>query len=287
MRFVHQRAEPLGGIAAAVERRELLREPAHARVLVNRMRRRDAHRVHPSRIDTRHLIAHALILIEKLAAGEAFGDASRQRREFCRGHVRQVIEAATRQLFEDPMAHERGRPDSAVFGAADRMPDTGIDAPERKTGRQLQNTAHFRRLTEQRQQVAGFAERRRHLVHHAARGTGDQVLDLLTQERELPGLERNVVRGTDGCHGRDFERRGRRDALAFRNRRRDEHARAARKHDLELAREDEERARHVRRPALRGIPREQRARGTVIEGHECGKRQVRDPFTADDGDGQI
>ena len=60
-------------------------------------------------------------------------------------------------------------------------------------------------LAQKRQQMIAFTEDARHLVHHAARRTDDEVLDLLTEQRFVMWFDTDVERCGDCFHHSDFE----------------------------------------------------------------------------------
>src|SRR5688572_10024956 len=101
MRFVHQRTEAFCGGCQAVrslcpcttDAREPLVKLSCASVLVNRMRSGHTHRIYPVRIDCGDAINGTAITAEEIAPPEALRNLMRQRREFSRCHVCEIVEA--------------------------------------------------------------------------------------------------------------------------------------------------------------------------------------------------
>jgi hypothetical protein len=92
-------------------------------------------------------------------------------------------------IGQDAISHERAHTHRAVVRAGDGVANPRVDAPERQAVRQRHAALQLRRLAEERHEAPGLAARRRHLVHHAARGADDEVLDLLAQDRAIARID--------------------------------------------------------------------------------------------------
>ena len=111
-----------------------------------------------------------------------------------------------RQVREDPITHERAHAYSAVVSAGHGMADTRIDAPDGELRRQRDGALEFGGLAEKRHQAVLCAADARHLVHHAARCTHDQVLDLLTPNGAHAWRHVQMPRRQHRFHRRGLER---------------------------------------------------------------------------------
>mmetsp|Transcript_56654 Transcript_56654/g.155762 ORF Transcript_56654/g.155762 Transcript_56654/m.155762 type:complete len:330 (+) Transcript_56654:888-1877(+) len=173
-------------------------------------------------------------------------------------------------------AHERAHAHRAVVGARDGVADARIDSPHRERRGDIDVGQRLGRLAQQGEQLVPFAEQRRHLVHHAARGTHDAVLDHLGEKAELTPLDRAVaadsrrhllvVGGEQGHHRRHLDARRRRDAFALGHVRAEEHRQpvAAKVYAL-LPREHQQAARDVRGPGGRRVGGEKLPRLLVLD----------------------
>jgi hypothetical protein len=162
------------------------------------------------------------------------------------------------QSSEDSVAHERADAHRSVIGASHRVTDPRVDSPHAELLRNSYTALKLRGLTQKRHQTVGLAADRRHLIHHAARCTHDQVFDLLAAHRARARIDRQLPRSNHCFHGCRFNRRRRADALAFGNVRLDEDRRATGELHAVLTREHVKHARDVAGPVIGSVSGEPR-----------------------------
>jgi hypothetical protein len=122
----------------------------------------------------------------------------------------------------------------------------------------------LRRLTEESKQPVALSARSGHLIHHAAWRADDDILDGLTEQRELARLECYADHAADRGHRRDLERCRRAHSLAEGNARIDEKPQTTWS-DGPLTPQQRNRAESVRGPSTSGIIPEQPSGVDILE----------------------
>jgi hypothetical protein len=87
--------------------------------------------------------------------------------------------------------------------------DARVDPPHGEWSRKRDRPDDLGRAAEEQQQVPALAVRGRHLIHRAARGTGEQLLGLLADQGEPPRIRGVAKTGRDRLqHGHSDRGRG-------------------------------------------------------------------------------
>ena len=166
------------------------------------------------------------------------------------------------------------------------MAHARVQAPDRDLVGDGDRVLKLGRLAQQRQQAVGLAADGRHLIHHAARRAGHQVLHLLAQQRHLPRLDFDSERDGHRLHHRHFERRRGTHALALGHIGRNEDARAFGEPRAALAHQRQECAGGVRRPVLGRVACKVSPRAVVVERFQLRQRHLESPWTLEADDAQ-
>src|SRR5690242_11878651 len=256
-------------------------KPLYSMMLVDRMRRRLPNGVVARGIDPRDRVRDAGEASEKERAVYDLRDGVLKRRLPLRWrHVGEVaaplrvinVDAALRarshgeprRIGDDAITHERTHAHGTVIRSSHFVSDAGIDAPHLELRREYDGRLQLRGLAEQREQAIPLAAGRGHLIHHSAGRADDEILDHLTEQREVTPLERHTVHRAYGVHRRDLERRGRAHTLSEGNGGVDEDACTV-AGEPALPRQHDERSYHVRRPAPTALRRQERARFRILQ----------------------
>ncbi len=199
MRLHHQSSEqPCDAVGDRAG--EQLHEPPDARVLLDRKHRRRPHGIDDLGLDHAGRILDAVVVAQELRPRELL----RKPRKLELGGIpgREVLLAAAEQR----LAHERCAPHAPVRDPRDRMPCPGVDTPDGERRRQRQRAHHLGGAAEKREQLARLAARDRHLVHHAARRTGEQLLGALAEKSQRARLGRAAKARGDRQERGDLDR---------------------------------------------------------------------------------
>src|SRR5262244_1282413 len=100
----------------------------------------------------------------------------------------------------------------------------GIQSPKENVRRNWNRFAQLSRLTQKREQTIALAKNGRHLIHDAARRSGDEVLDLLAKKRHLARFDGNLKGRDDGVHSGYFQRSRGADTFSLRHVRRNQNS---------------------------------------------------------------
>ena len=223
---------------------EQLGERTDANLLLERVESRRANRVDDLGLDGARRVGDAAVPLQELRAGHPLGKLLGV--DLGRIEGGEVLVGAA----QEPLAHERRATRPAVVGAGDGVVDPRIDPPHGERGGERNRARDLGRAAEEQQQVTPLPVRRRHLVHRAARGVGEQLLGVLADQGEPPRLRGAAQAGRGGLQHGHSDRGGRGETLALGDVGRDQHAQSPDRCPL-LAQEEGDRAEDVGTPGRR------------------------------------